>query len=67
MHDWIKVPMRSRLFFFQVRGFPGGQVIVPVLIVLKYLSAFYPKDDNVVQNTGGLPEADKHRGELVLA
>ena len=25
-----------------------------VLIVLKYLSAFYPTDDNVVHNIGGI-------------
>jgi len=28
--------------------------IVPVLIVIKYLSTFYPTDNNVVQDTGGI-------------
>ncbi len=33
----------------------------------QYDPAFYSQNHDMVQNTGGLPEADKHRGELVLA
>jgi len=44
------MPMHSRLYSFRVRGLPGGQENCPCpdchLIVIKYLSTFYPTDDN---------------------